>query len=208
MAVRCLAMAVYYEAALEPRAGQEAVAQVVLNRVRHAGYPKSVCGVVFQGAERPGCQFSFACDGSTGRPRVARLWRGAMDVAENALSGHVQAEIGLATHYHADWVAPAWASSLIRVGHIGRHVFFRPYGPAGGAEAFRLTYAGSEQPGIGTDVAHARSSIWRRAWDGLHLTVLDLASLQTRTRQRDRPHDEPGARISDLPGAKVLFARR
>ncbi|MEI9964098.1 MAG: cell wall hydrolase [Caulobacteraceae bacterium] len=65
-AVRCMTAAIYYEAALEPRAGQEAVAQVVLNRMRHAGYPKSVCGVVFQGSDRPGCQFSFACDGSMG----------------------------------------------------------------------------------------------------------------------------------------------
>src|SRR6202007_1851665 len=64
-AVQCLSQAVYYEAAREPLKGQEAVAQVVLNRVRHPAYPKSVCGVVYQGsAKLTGCQFTFTCDGS------------------------------------------------------------------------------------------------------------------------------------------------
>jgi spore germination cell wall hydrolase CwlJ-like protein len=57
---RCLTQAIYYEAALEPTEGQEAVAQVVLNRVRDPNYSNSICGVVYEGAERrTGCQFSF-----------------------------------------------------------------------------------------------------------------------------------------------------
>src|SRR5688572_1678743 len=67
-AVDCLADAIYYEAGFEPVAGQRAVAQVVVNRVRDRNFPKSVCGVVFQGAERKtGCQFTFTCDGSMNR---------------------------------------------------------------------------------------------------------------------------------------------
>ena len=67
-ALKCLAQAVYYESAREPQLGQEAVAQVVLNRLRHPAYPKSVCGVVYQGAARTtGCQFTFTCDGSLAR---------------------------------------------------------------------------------------------------------------------------------------------
>ena len=58
-ALRCLTQAIYYEAALEPTEGQEAVAQVILNRVRDPNYANSICGVVFEGAERTtGCQFS------------------------------------------------------------------------------------------------------------------------------------------------------
>ena len=38
-ALRCLALAVYFEAGSEPRAGKEAVAHVVLNRAQHAGFP-------------------------------------------------------------------------------------------------------------------------------------------------------------------------
>ena len=72
-AILCLTQAIYYEAALEPTLGQEAVAQTVLNRVRHPNFPHSVCGVVYQGAQQAtGCQFSFTCDGSRGRGRRSR----------------------------------------------------------------------------------------------------------------------------------------
>ena len=143
-AVKCLTAAIYYEAALEPRAGQEAVAQVVLNRMRHPGYPKSVCGVVFQGSNRPGCQFSFACDGSMARPPAAWAWRNAHDVAVHALDGHVMREVGTATHYHTAWVMASWTPTLIKVRQIGAHIFFRPLGPEGQPEAFKARYLGGE----------------------------------------------------------------
>jgi len=63
---QCLAEAVYYEARSEVKSGQMAVAEVVLNRVKSKHYPNTVCGVVYQGAERStGCQFTFTCDGAT-----------------------------------------------------------------------------------------------------------------------------------------------
>ncbi len=89
-ATECLAAAIYYEAAIEPIDGQRAVAQVVLNRVRHPAFPKSVCGVVFQGSDRStGCQFTFTCDGALNRTPVAALWERARKVAEEALAGKV-----------------------------------------------------------------------------------------------------------------------
>ena len=127
-ALQCMTAAIYYEAALEPREGQEAVAQVVLNRMRHPGYPKSVCGVVFQGSDRPGCQFSFACDGSMARAPVSWAWRNAHDVAEQALDGFVMKRVGTATHYHTTWVVAAWTPTLLKVAQIGAHLFFRPLG--------------------------------------------------------------------------------
>ena len=72
-ALLCLTQAVYYEAGFEPLEGRRAVAQVVLNRMRHPAFPKSVCGVVYQGARDPVCQFSFVCDGSLYRAPGA--WR-------------------------------------------------------------------------------------------------------------------------------------
>ena len=63
-ALLCLTQAVYYEAGFEPMAGRRAVAQVVLNRMRHPAFPKSVCGVVYQRNSTPVCQFTFVCDGS------------------------------------------------------------------------------------------------------------------------------------------------
>ena len=74
-ALLCMTQAIYYEAALEPTPGQEAVAQTILNRVRHPAFPKSVCGVVFQGSSQlTGCQFSFTCDGSRARPPIEPFW--------------------------------------------------------------------------------------------------------------------------------------
>jgi spore germination cell wall hydrolase CwlJ-like protein len=97
-ALRCLSQAVYYEAAREPLSGQQAVAQVVLNRLRHPAYPKSVCGVVFQGAGRPGgCQFSFTCDGSLRWRPEPGPWVQAQAVARRALAGFVQKDVGSAT---------------------------------------------------------------------------------------------------------------
>ena len=143
-ATGCLTAAIYYEAALEPLAGQQAVAQVVINRMRHAGFPKSVCWVVFQGSERPGCQFSFACDGSMARPPAAWAWKPAEQVAERALDGFVMKEVGTATHYHTDWIMAAWTPTLIKVAHIGQHIFFRPTGSEGQPAAFEDSYRGGE----------------------------------------------------------------
>jgi len=143
-ALQCMTAAIYYEAALEPREGQEAVAQVVLNRMRHPGYPKSVCGVVFQGSDRPGCQFSFACDGSMARQPVSWAWRNARDVAEQALDGFVMKQVGTATHYHTSWVMAAWTPTLLKVAQIGAHLFFRPLGSDGDPSDFRARYGGGE----------------------------------------------------------------
>ncbi len=141
----CLTTAIYYEAASEPRAGQEAVAQVVLNRVRHPLYPKSVCGVVYEGVGAgPACQFTFACDGSLARRPVPRLWDNARAVALAALDGHVAQEVGAATHYHAYYVSPAWRTALVRTARIGAHIFYRMAGARGAAAALTGRYDGAE----------------------------------------------------------------
>jgi spore germination cell wall hydrolase CwlJ-like protein len=127
----CLTQAVYYEARGETPSGQAAVAQVVLNRARITAFPKTVCGVVFQRATLHGCQFSFACDGSTLREREPRAWRRAQTVASRALDGFVMTEVGAATHFHTLDVAPMWGSRLLRVARVGMHVFYRFGGRAG-----------------------------------------------------------------------------
>ncbi|MDP3801443.1 cell wall hydrolase [Brevundimonas sp.] len=144
-ALRCLTQGIYYEAALEPTAGQEAVAQVILNRVRDPNYANSVCGVVFEGAERTtGCQFSFTCDGSLGQAPAGWAWDRARRVAERALAGHVAASVGTATHYHADYVHPWWAPTLNKLTQIGAHIFYRWKGVYGEPAAFSQRYSGRE----------------------------------------------------------------
>lgn len=144
-ALRCLTQAIYYESALESTTGQEGVAQVILNRVRDPNYPNTVCGVVFQGAERStGCQFSFTCDGSLANGPVAWAWDRSRKVAERALSGYVAERVGTSTHYHADYVRPWWAPTLTKIDQIGAHIFYRWNGVNGDTTAFRQTYSGKE----------------------------------------------------------------
>jgi spore germination cell wall hydrolase CwlJ-like protein len=141
----CLTAAVYYEAATESLDGQRAVAQVVLNRLRHPAYPNSVCGVVFQGSERStGCQFTFTCDGALARTPNAAIWSRARSVAAAALAGSVYAPVGWATHYHTNWVVPYWSSSLVKVANVGTHIFYRWEGGWGRAPAFRDGHSGAE----------------------------------------------------------------
>ena len=143
-ALQCLTTAIYYEAASEPDDGQRAVAQVVLNRVRHPAFPATVCGVVFQGSERRGCQFSFACDGAMARIPSRSAWARAARVAEAALAGSVFAPVGMATHYHTYAVTPSWNRSLVMTGVYGAHFFHRWKGWWGMAAAFRQDYRGGE----------------------------------------------------------------
>jgi spore germination cell wall hydrolase CwlJ-like protein len=125
--MRCLAEAIYFEARSEPEEGQAAVAQVVLNRVRHENYPDSVCGVVYQNRHRfLACQFTFACEGKSLRITEAEPWRVAVQIATDVVSGKIYlSDVGASTHYHADYVRPRWARSLKRMDTIGRHTFYK-----------------------------------------------------------------------------------
>lgn len=158
-ALQCLTTALYYEAANEPDDGQRAVAQVILNRVRHPAFPATVCGVVFQGSEKRGCQFSFACDGALARGTPARAaWLRASKVAATALGGAVFAPVGMATHYHTYAVTPAWNRALVMTGVYGAHFFHRWKGWWGTSAAFRQRYRGMEplpgpHPGAAPEIA-------------------------------------------------------
>lgn len=159
-ALFCLTTAIYYEAASEPDAGQRAVAQVILNRVRHPAFPASVCGVVYQGPHSGGaptaCQFSFACDGATARAPARLAWVRAERNAAMVLSGYVYAPVGLATHYHTYAVTPPWSRSLVMTAVVGAHFFHRWKGYWGTAAAFDQHYLGREPvPGRATGAAFA-----------------------------------------------------
>ncbi|WP_340266195.1 cell wall hydrolase [Sphingobium mellinum] len=143
-ATDCLAAAQLYEAG-DDATGERAVAQVVLNRVRHPAFPKSVCGVVFQGQERStGCQFTFTCDGALARVPPQAAWERARDIAKAALAGKVFKPVGYATHYHTDWVVPYWSGSLEKISAVDTHLFFRWRGWWGTPPAFRKAAVGGE----------------------------------------------------------------
>jgi hypothetical protein len=124
--IDCLAEAVYYEARSEGATGQMAVAEVVLNRVRNPHFPKTVCGVVFQGQYRnTGCQFTFTCDGSRRQAPRGPAWDRARAVALHVAMGLNKPLTNKATHYHTDYVNPYWSAGLVETAEIGTHIFYR-----------------------------------------------------------------------------------
>ena len=182
-ALNCLASAVYYEAGNPDTDGERAVAQVVLNRVRHPAFPNSVCGVVYQGSTRAtGCQFTFTCDGSLARSPDAEGWRRAYAVAEQALSGEVYAPVGWATHYHADYVLPTWASSMAKDAIVGAHIFYRWPGSWGQAAGFTQAYAAREPNAA-----------------ALRIAALAAPHISPATAQ-----SEVAEAVKDIPGAEAL----
>jgi spore germination cell wall hydrolase CwlJ-like protein len=123
----CLARAVYFEARSETALGQMAVAKVILNRVKAPNYPKSICGVVYQGSNRRNsCQFSFACDGQADDVRQPAAWEQAKTVARRAIEGDkkIASQLNGALFYHADYVKPKWSRSMRKVMKVGRHIFY------------------------------------------------------------------------------------
>lgn len=135
---KCLAMNIYYEARGSNVADKVAVADVVLNRVNDTRYPNSICEVVHQGEKKPSwkdpnkmvmvrnrCQFSWYCDGKADNPQDMDRWYEAQALAWNVLDGKYRGITEGATHYHATYVEPKWASSLQLVGRIGAHIFYR-----------------------------------------------------------------------------------
>ena len=186
----CLAQAIYYEAGRESEDGQRAVAQVVLNRVRHPAWPDSVCGVVYQGPMRPGggCQFTFTCDGSLINRPSGEAWVRARSLAAEALAGYVHRRVGLATHYHANYVFPSWAPRLRTTAVIGAHLFYRLPGTWGEAAAFTDAYTGVEpfpRPSFTMLRRTSRSA--------------GLAPLTTANRALYTPHGEAGVTAAPAP---------
>ena len=133
-ALFCLALNVYHEAKNQSMIGQIAVAQVVMNRVHDERYPNTICEVVEQGPTyswkpdfpvRNRCQFSWYCDGKSDTPRDLDAWEKAMLVASGVYHGKVYDLVEGATHYHAYYVTPEWASSKTYITRIEDHIFYR-----------------------------------------------------------------------------------
>ena len=136
----CLAKNMYYEARNQGTAGWMAVTAVVLNRVNDDRFPNTICGVVQQGPTRPSwkdpkvrypiknrCQFSWFCDGKSDTPRNKKIYNRMYGLAGAILSNEISfLDItGGATHYHADYVSPAWAKTKTKTVEIQDHIFYR-----------------------------------------------------------------------------------
>ena len=124
---KCLSEVLYYEARGEGAGGQRAIAEVVFHRMNHGDYGHSICAVVYEGANRSGCQFSFTCNGDMKRAKQPGAWRESEKLAAQILTGQVALKnaTGGALNFHAVSVSPDWADTMDRTTQIGNHIFYR-----------------------------------------------------------------------------------
>jgi hypothetical protein len=129
---RCLAEVMYYEARGEGEEGQKAVAEVVFHRMNTGNYGHSICAVVYEGADKAVCQFSFACDGSRDARRSPEPWREAQALAARILTGEelLNNATNGAVNFHTAAVQPGWSTQYVRTVQIGNHIFYRRQGRA------------------------------------------------------------------------------
>ncbi|MEZ5681997.1 MAG: cell wall hydrolase [Erythrobacter sp.] len=203
----CLALAAMAEAG-SGDADQRAVMQVVLNRVRHPAFAKTVCGVVYEGSQRPtGCQFTFTCDGSLARTYPDSLWRAARERAQEALGGYVHEEVGSATHYHADYVYPTWSDQLDKIAAVGPHLFFRWRGAWGTPKALTARYRGGEPDPAA--LSNAAQEVDRPDILLPHLTEQGVAVRTITAEDTGRmpavTREEPAAPGSPAPGVHFVL---
>jgi len=129
----CLTQAIYHEARGESVEGQWAVANIIINRAFSKTFPSTICGVVFQNADKGfhRCQFTFACDGRSDMGTERKAWNRAMQIADAAFAEFQKGDRpgvipGSALYYHTRSVAPQWSNTYREVAEIGAHIFYAP----------------------------------------------------------------------------------
>jgi len=127
-AITCLSRTIYWETKGEGAAGMEAVANVVMNRLGHKGFPNTICGVVKQGHEQGACQFSWWCDGRSDDAEEDKSYAIAKEIARKALNRQLTDRTGGALYFHHRKVTPNWSNEYVRTVEVGEHVFYKPAG--------------------------------------------------------------------------------
>ena len=127
-AITCLARSIYWEANRKDFAEMEAIANVVMNRLGHMGFPNTICGVVKQGYEKGACQFSWWCDGRLDDAREEEPYSHAKEIARKALNRQLKDPTYGAMYFHNRKVSPKWSNEYVKTVGIGDHVFYKPAG--------------------------------------------------------------------------------
>jgi spore germination cell wall hydrolase CwlJ-like protein len=125
-AIVCLSRTIYWEAKGGTDADMAAVANVVLNRLGHEGYPDTICGVVKQGSEKKACQFSWWCDGRSDQVKEDDRYAASKEIARKALNQQLTDSTKGAMYFHDRNVKPAWASEYIKTAETGKFLFYKP----------------------------------------------------------------------------------
>jgi spore germination cell wall hydrolase CwlJ-like protein len=127
-AITCLARTIYWEARGEAVVDMEAIANVVMNRLGHAGFPNTICNVVRQGREQGSCQFSWWCDGRSDQAKEDESYATAKEIARKALNLQLTDRTGGALYFHQRRATPGWAAEYAKTVQIGEFLFYKPRG--------------------------------------------------------------------------------
>jgi len=122
----CLARTIYWEAKGASPEDMQAVANVVLNRLGHDGFPDTLCAVVKQGSERHACQFSWWCDGRADQIKEDEPYLAAKEIARRTLNRQLPDNTRGALYFHDRQVSPAWAKTFVKTAQTGKFVFYKP----------------------------------------------------------------------------------
>ncbi len=125
-AITCLARTIYWEARGEDDTAMQAIANVVMNRLAHEGFPKTICAVVKQGKEEGSCQFSWWCDGRPDQAQEEAAYAVAKEIARKVLNGQLGDRAHGAIYFHHQRLRPSWSKIYIRTGKVGEHIFYKP----------------------------------------------------------------------------------
>ena len=126
-AITCLSRTIYWEARGEGAADMEAIANVVMNRLGHEGFPNTICEVVMQGREQGACQFSWWCDGRSDDAKEGESYATAKEIARKALNRQLTDRTDGALYFHQRKATPSWAKEYIKTVEVGEFVFYKPH---------------------------------------------------------------------------------
>lgn len=124
--ITCLARTIYWEARSEDDAEIEAIANVVINRLGHEGFPTTICEVVKQGQEEGSCQFSWWCDGRSDDAEEEKSYSHVKEIARKAINRQLKDRTAGALYFHNRKVTPDWSREYIKTVEVGKHIFYKP----------------------------------------------------------------------------------
>ncbi len=113
--IQLMARAINGEARGEPYEGQVAIGAVILNRVKHASFPNTIAGVIYQSGA-----FTAVADGQINQPIASGST--VVKAARDAMNGWDPSG-GAIYYFNPKTATSKWIWSRKQIKTIGQHIF-------------------------------------------------------------------------------------